>query len=156
MDTCTIETGLLRKKPCGAAAVAKCLSCEQPLCSQHAVPQLNSMGKRTGTYLCQECVAAHKQHEKAVAAGTKHVETKRQAGFAKSAAAEIAAGGPNLAAKKPAAPAPAPQSPQAGQEAPKEAPKESSTIDFTPGDGAKGGGKIEYTRKKDDPGFKSE
>jgi len=152
MDTCTIETGLLRKKPCGSAAVARCANCEQALCVQHAVPQLNSLGKKTGTFLCQECVAANKQHEKAVAAGTKHVEAKRQAGFAKSAAAEIAAGGPNLAAKKPAAPAPA-APPPAGQEAPKEAPKESGALDFAPAGGTPGG-KIEYTRKKDDPGTK--
>jgi hypothetical protein len=146
MDTCTIETGLLRKKPCGNAAVAKCMSCEQSLCSQHAVAQLNSLGRKTGTFLCPECIAAHKQHEKAAAAGAKHVETKRQAGFAKSAAAEMTSGTPPPA-KKPATPPPA--APQQAEKKPaQEAPKESGAIDFTPSGGATPG-KIEYTTKSD-------
>ena len=32
METCTVETGLLRKKPCGQPAVVKCANCERPLC----------------------------------------------------------------------------------------------------------------------------
>jgi hypothetical protein len=157
METCSIEVGLLRKKPCGNPAVAKCMSCEQPLCGQHAVAQLNSLGKKTGTFLCPECVAAHKQHEKTTAAGVRHVEAKRQASFAKSAAAEIAAGGPTLA-KKPATPPPSPQQPPqpAQEKAKEEAPKEAGGIEFTPADGGKGG-KVEYTRKSDkDPGYKGE
>jgi len=146
MATCTIETGLLRKKPCGNTAVAKCLSCEQALCSQHAVAQLNSLGKKTGTFLCPQCIEAHKQHEKAVAAGAKHVEAKRQAGFAKTAAGEMTSGTPQPA-KKPAAPPPA--APQQAEKKPaEEAPKESGSIEFTPADGSKGG-KVEYTRKSD-------
>lgn len=37
MDTCTVESGLFRNKPCGKAAVTRCVNCEQPLCVQHAV-----------------------------------------------------------------------------------------------------------------------
>ena len=134
MNTCTIETGLLRKKPCGNAAVAKCMSCEQPLCSQHAVAQLNSLGKKTGTFLCPECMAAHKQHEKAAAAKPSGMPQPAK----KPATPPLAA--PQQAEKKPA----------------EEAPKESGAIDFTPADGAKGG-KIEYTRKTDKgPGYKGE
>ena len=144
MDHCTVETGLLRKKPCGNAAVAKCASCEQPLCVQHASAQLNSLGKKTGTFLCPECAEAHRQHEKAVAAGAKHAEAKRAAGIPKSA------------------PAPAPgtttkDAPAAAKPA-EDAPKESSVIDFTPASGAATPGKIEYTTKsdKDKDGYKPE
>ena len=39
METCTVETGLLKKKPCGQTAVTHCATCEQPLCKQHVVAQ---------------------------------------------------------------------------------------------------------------------
>ena len=61
METCTVESGLLRKKPCGQPAVAKCANCEQPLCSKHAVPR-TSAGKKM--LLCPECARAWKQSEK--------------------------------------------------------------------------------------------
>ena len=64
MEHCTVETGLLRKKPCGQAAVVKCANCERPLCSQHALPQLNEAGHKTGAFLCKECDVAARDYEK--------------------------------------------------------------------------------------------
>jgi hypothetical protein len=62
-DTCTVETGLLKKKPCGEKATTKCANCEQSLCAKHAVARM-SAGKRT--FLCPECAKAWKQQEKTV------------------------------------------------------------------------------------------
>jgi hypothetical protein len=59
METCTVETGLLKKKPCGSNAVTHCANCEQPLCKQHAVPQ-----KPAGKFMCKECDAARRDFEK--------------------------------------------------------------------------------------------
>ena len=64
-DICTVETGLLKKKPCGEPAVSKCANCEQPLCAKHRVPQ-TSAGKRTGGFLCPECARAWRESEKRV------------------------------------------------------------------------------------------
>ncbi len=83
MDICQVETGLLKKKPCGQPGVTHCLNCEQALCSKHAVPQLNEGGNKTGKFMCQECFAAQKE------------------------AAKLMAKAPQTAAKKPDAPAPA-------------------------------------------------
>ncbi len=63
MDTCTVETGLLKKKACGQPAVGKCANCEQALCSKHRVPQ-TSGGRKTGGYLCPECARAWRESEK--------------------------------------------------------------------------------------------
>ena len=63
MDTCTVETGLLRRHPCGQPAVSKCANCEQPLCSKHREPQ-TSGGKKTGGFLCPECARAWRESEK--------------------------------------------------------------------------------------------
>jgi hypothetical protein len=121
MDVCTVETGLLHKKPCGHASVAKCGNCEQPLCSKHAEPQI-SAGKKT--FLCHECARAWKQSEKTV--GT----------LPSTPAAMV----PPPAAKKPAEPAKAPAAAKAP--APKAAPAEKKTepalehsgpLEFTPG-----------------------
>jgi hypothetical protein len=60
MDHCTVETGLLRKKPCGHAAVTHCANCEQPLCSQHAVAQHTETGRKSGKFLCKDCEAARR------------------------------------------------------------------------------------------------
>lgn len=68
METCTVETGLLKKKPCGKASVTHCLNCEQPLCIDHAVPELSAAGKKTGKFMCKQCSVAAKEHDKAVAA----------------------------------------------------------------------------------------
>jgi hypothetical protein len=59
METCTVETGLLKKKPCGSNGVTHCANCEQPLCRQHAVAQ-----KTAGKFMCKECDAARKEFEK--------------------------------------------------------------------------------------------
>jgi hypothetical protein len=61
MDTCTFETGLLKKKTCGQPAVGKCANCEQPLCAKHRVPR-TSAGKKT--LLCPECARAWQESEK--------------------------------------------------------------------------------------------
>ena len=59
METCTVETGLLKKKPCGHNAVTHCANCEQPLCKQHAVAQ-----RTAGKFMCKECEAARRDFEK--------------------------------------------------------------------------------------------
>ena len=64
METCTVETGLLKKKPCGQAAVTHCANCEQPLCKGHAVAQQSATGQKTGKFMCKECDAARKDFEK--------------------------------------------------------------------------------------------
>lgn len=127
MDPCTVETGLLRKKPCGRTSVAKCASCERALCSQHAVAQLTTAGRKSGTFMCQECDEARRAHEKSMAAVARDEKDKKLAAIAKAAVTA-----PPPQPKKPAAPPAAP---------PKDAPKE--------GDG---GGAIEYKPepKKDD------
>jgi len=63
MDTCTVETGLLKKKACGQPAVGKCANCEQPLCGKHRVPQ-RSAGRKPGGFLCPECARAWRESEK--------------------------------------------------------------------------------------------
>jgi hypothetical protein len=126
VDTCTVETGLLRKAPCGANAVAKCANCEQPLCTKHAVPQLNAAGKKTGTFLCPPCHAAQRDIAKSEA---------KTGGTAKPAAMPPK---PATAAKPAAAAAPAaakPGAPAAKPPAEKPKPLEENTdgsIDFTP------------------------
>ena len=123
---CSVEVGLLRKKPCGHAAVAECDNCQQPLCTEHAVAQLTESGKRSGKFLCQECAAAQKEQEKSLAAVARSQEEKKKAAFAKAAMESVANPGP----KKPAAPAPgAPGAPAAK---PAEAEKDLGAIEFTP------------------------
>jgi hypothetical protein len=58
MDTCTVETGLLKKKPCGNPSVTHCANCEQPLCSKHAVAQLKENGLKSGKFMCKDCDTA--------------------------------------------------------------------------------------------------
>ncbi|MGH8692481.1 MAG: hypothetical protein ACREUS_15775 [Burkholderiales bacterium] len=113
MDTCTVETGLLRKKPCGQAAATHCMNCEQALCAQHALPELTATGKHSGKFLCKQCQAALRD-------------------IAKSTTLQPAA-----PAKKPAPPAQdAPAKAAPGKEAPAEskpaAGKDEGGIDFTP------------------------
>ncbi len=128
METCTVETGLLRKAPCGGNAVAKCLNCEQSLCTKHAVAQLSATGKKTGTYLCPQCHAAQRDIAKTEA---------KASGAPKAVAAPPKPAAPAApAAVKPAAPAaakPAAGAPKPPAEKPK--PLEENTdgsIDFTP------------------------
>ena len=64
MDTCTVETGLLKKKPCGQASVTRCENCEQFLCSKHAIAQLKPNGLKSGKFMCKECDAARRDFEK--------------------------------------------------------------------------------------------
>jgi hypothetical protein len=118
MDTCTVETGLLRKAPCGHTAVAKCANCERPLCSKHAIAKMNA-GKKTGTFMCAECDAAHRAYEKAAARAPQAVP--------KTAA-------PKPPAPRPAAAAPAAKAPVAPPAAAPAKPDEDSlgSIDFTP------------------------
>jgi hypothetical protein len=89
METCTVETGLLKKKPCGHNAVTHCGNCEQPLCKQHAVAQ-----KAAGKFMCKECDAARRDYEKNTPAAP-----------VKSSPLPPAAAAAKHAAPKPAAPA---------------------------------------------------
>jgi hypothetical protein len=127
METCSIEVGLLRKKPCGNAGVAHCLNCEQPMCVEHAVPQLTEGGQKTGKFMCKECTAAAKEHAKSMA-GVARMQEQRKAAELDKVAREHAVNPP--VAKKPAAGAAAPAA--AAQHAPEEAPKESAPLEFTP------------------------
>jgi hypothetical protein len=118
MDTCTVETGLLRKKPCGHPAVTHCANCEQALCAQHAVAELTETGKKSGKFLCKECEAARRD-------------------IAKSAPP------PPPPVKKPVEPAKgAPAKDAQAKEPPAESKPASSDdggIDFTPGSGGTAG-----------------
>lgn len=128
MDTCTIETGLLRKKPCGHAAVARCANCDQPLCSEHAVAQLTEGGQRTGKFMCKECVAAAKEHAKSMVGVARTQEARKAAALDKTAR-EHAANPPEM--KKPAPGAPAAGTAQApAAPAPDEKPKDSGPLEF--------------------------
>jgi len=125
METCTVETGLLKKKPCGEASVTHCTNCEQPLCAKHAVPQLTDTGKKSGKFMCKDCSVAQRDIEKNQAAVARKEEHKKEA-----ATAAKYAKAPVAPANKPAAPAsPAPAASK---------PKEEDSlggIDFTPGGG---------------------
>ena len=136
MNTCTVETGLLRKHPCGHAAVSRCLNCDQPLCVEHAVAQLSEAGQRTGKFMCKECVAAAKEHAKSLAAVARTHEARKMAAIYKTLRDQAAAPPPP---KKPAAGAP----PATAEPAPAEAPKEPEALEFTPKDG-----KLTYTKKE--------
>lgn len=120
-DTCTVETGLLKKHPCGAPAATRCANCEQPLCAKHAAPKM-SAGKKL--ILCPECAKAWKQiGDLPEPAAT---PPKPAASPAKPAAAPPK---PAAAAPKPPAAVPKPAA------APKPAPavEHSGALEFTPG-----------------------
>ena len=141
MDTCSVETGLLRKKPCGHPAVTHCINCEQPLCKEHAIPQLTDGGQRTGKYSCQECTAALKASAKGLAAAARVQQERKDAALYK--ATLEAAKAPPAPPKKPAAHDAAPAHAPA-PEAPPAKPEPASALEFTPKDG-----KLEYTHKPD-------
>jgi hypothetical protein len=107
METCTVETGLLKKKPCGQASVTRCENCEQPLCSKHAIAQLKPNGLKSGKFMCKECDAARREFEKnnppEAAAEKKPVEAPK--GAAAPAAAKPAAAPAQKAAPPAAKPA---------------------------------------------------
>ena len=117
MEICQVETGLLKKTPCGQAGVTHCVNCEQALCSKHAVAQLNDAGHKTGKFMCKECASAQKEAAKIVRASP-----------------------PPAAAPKPAAPAPAAAKAAAPAAAAKQEAKpekkpdmdDSGPIEFTP------------------------
>ena len=128
MSTCSIEVGLFSKKPCGKASVAACTNCDQPLCVEHAVAQLNEGGHKTGKFMCAECVAAAKEHAKAMVGVAKMQQAKKLAALEKETLDRMAA--PPATVKKPP---PLPRTTQApAQAAPAEAPKESGPLEFTP------------------------
>jgi hypothetical protein len=124
METCTAETGLLRKKPCGHAAVTHCLNCERLLCSQHAVAQLNEAGHKSGKFLCPECKAAWRDIEK-----TKPIPPAKKPADKPTEKAAPAAAKPAAPAAKPAAPAAAAKP---AVEKPAEKHTDSGMIEFTP------------------------
>lgn len=68
MEQCTVETGLLRKKPCGQAAVTHCTNCEQALCAKHAVPEFTESGKKSGKFMCKDCYEARREYAKTLGA----------------------------------------------------------------------------------------
>jgi hypothetical protein len=124
METCTVESGLLRKKPCGEASVTHCDNCEQPLCVKHAIAQLTGAGRKSGKHLCKDCDAARREYEKRVgpeAPAAKPAKEPAAAPAAKDANPPVAP------AKKPAEPAsPAPAASPAKEE------DSLGSIDFTP------------------------
>jgi len=151
MEHCTAETGLLKKKPCGNAAVAHCANCERPLCSQHAIPQLNEQHHKTGTFLCKECDVAARDYDKrmryakekavqkSIAAGPK--PPAKPPAMAKEPprehSGEIAfTAGTDVPSQKPAAPNSTTVKPAATAPAPKKpAPpprEDSGVIEYTP------------------------
>jgi hypothetical protein len=140
MATCTVETGLLKKTPCGQTSVTQCLTCEQPLCSKHAVPQLNANGLKSGKFMCKQCDDARKAFAKNVPppghAEKKAAEVARAVAQASSAAKAPAAAAPKAPAPKaPAAPAPkAPAAAPAGAKPPEHKPAIDDTgpLEFTP------------------------
>jgi len=135
MDTCAVEVGLLKKKPCGHAAVAKCANCEMALCTKHAVAQLAANKQRTGKFMCEECDKALRAADKGIAAAPHHAAPK-------PAAAPGAKPGAAAPAARPAAPAAKPAAPAAAQPAAKPAPaaakeekfklEDTGPIEFTP------------------------
>ena len=123
METCTVETGLLRKKPCGEASVTHCDNCEQPLCAKHAIAQITGTGRKSGKHLCKDCDAARREYEKRAGPEVPAAKPAKEpaAPAAKLAAAPVA---PARQAAAPASPAPAASKPK----------EEDSLggIDFTP------------------------
>jgi len=107
-EPCTVESGLFKKAPCGQASVAKCATCERPLCSTHAVAQLSAAQKKTGVFMCKECDAAKKDYDKTEA---KQAEKKKQAEMMKSLANPAPP-------RKPGSPPPAPAGAPAAHAAP--------------------------------------
>ncbi len=139
METCSIETGLFRKKPCGHVATTKCLNCDVPLCVDHAVAQLSEAGHRTGKFMCKECVVAAKDQAKSLAAVARSQEARKLAAADKAVREQVAA---PVAAKKPVASPHAPVQPAAAAK-----PQEPDALEFTPS-----GGNLSLAKKDDKPG----
>lgn len=133
METCVVEVGLLKKKPCGEKAVAKCANCEMALCVKHAVGRMSG-GKKI--FLCQECARAWKESDKL---GELPSTPAAAPGAAKAAEKPAPAAPPKPAAvaPKPAPkPAAAPPKPAAAAPAKKEEKKpdhdDDAPLEFTP------------------------
>lgn len=92
--------------------------------------------------MCKECVAAAKEHAKSLAGVARTQEARKIAALDKVLRDQLAN---PPAPKKPAASAP--EAP--AQAAADEKPKEPEALEFTPKDG-----KLSYTTKKEEPGFK--
>jgi len=122
--TCAVETGLLKKKPCGAKAVSQCANCEIGLCSKHAVGQMSG-GKKV--FLCPECAKAWKAVGD-IPATPAAAPKKAEAPAAAKPAAPVAkaAGTP----PKPAAAAAKPPAKEAKKEEHK--PDDDAPLEFTP------------------------
>jgi hypothetical protein len=127
MDTCALEIGLLKKKPCGSAAVAKCANCEMALCAKHAVKQKNAK------FMCDECSKAQRAYEKNVgdSAPASAAPPKAAAPAAKPTAPAAKPAAPAAKAPAPAAKAPAvaPTQPAGKQEFKLD---ETGPLEFTP------------------------
>jgi cell wall-associated NlpC family hydrolase len=127
MDTCALEVGLLKKKPCGSAAVAKCANCEMALCAKHAVKQKNAK------FMCDECSKAQRAYEKNVgdSAPASAAPPKAAAPAAKPTAPAAKPAAPAAKAPAPAAKAPAvaPTQPAGKQEFKLD---ETGPLEFTP------------------------
>src|SRR5205085_8729817 len=102
LGTCTVETGLLKKHPCGQKAVSKCANCEQSICAKHAVGQM-SAGKKI--FLCPDCAKAWKDMGEVPATPAAPPAAKKPAEAPKAAHAPAPHAAP---APKPAAAAPKP------------------------------------------------
>jgi hypothetical protein len=123
-ETCTVETGLLKKKPCGQPAVSKCANCEQSICAKHRVPQVTG-GKKSGGFLCPECARAWRESEKTVG------ELPPTPASALPPAEKKPAPPPPAPTPKPAAkPPPAPAA--ATKPTPPPPPEDSGPLEFTP------------------------
>jgi hypothetical protein len=143
MDTCAVEVGLLSKKPCAHAAVAKCANCEMALCNKHAVAQLSANKQRTGKFMCAECDKAQRAADKGMAAAPHHTPPKPAGAPGAKPGAAPAAKPAAPAAKPPAAPAAKPTAPAPAAKAPATAPtqpagkqefklEDTGPIEFTP------------------------
>src|SRR5258706_6271255 len=102
MDTCAVEVGLLKKKPWGKAAAAKCANCEMALCGKHAVRQTG------GKFMCGECSKAQKAYEKNVGDSAPVAASPQKAAAPAAKPAAAPAAKPAVPSAKPAAPAAAP------------------------------------------------
>jgi hypothetical protein len=120
METCTVESGLLKKKACGQPAAGKCANCEQPLCSKHQVPQ-TSGGRKTGGFLCPECARAWRESE------------RRLGELPATPASALPPQQEKPAAERPATPPPVARPAPAAQKQPQPPPiEESGPLEFTP------------------------